>query len=142
MIWMGLSIELWLFIMMVVLCTVLNILWSGKVGKLKSKLTEYDSLKRKFNMSKPAMSYDECKEIIDICTSEAIMELELRYEINDVKYIKNIEEDTIAITKEIMMSVSMNVFLQMECYISKSHIIKYISRNVKLSLMAYMDRKK
>lgn len=142
MIWMGMSVEQWFILILLIALAVTVVVTSIKVKNYKTIISNLNTGYLKFKMSKPDMTYIECKEIVDTCVSDAIIDLEMRYEINDVKYIKNIEKDTISTTNEILASISENVLTQMECYITKKHIIRYISRNVKLSLMDYIDRKK
>lgn len=142
MIWMGMSVEQWFILFLLISFAVTVVFTSIRIKSLKTTVGSLNTSHLNFKMSKPAMTYEQCKEILDTCISDAIIDLEMRYEINEVKYIKNMEKDTISATNDILSSISPNVLTQMECYITKSHIIRYISRNVKLSLMDYMDRKK
>lgn len=89
-------------------------------------------------MVKPPMEYEMCKDILDTCISNVINDLQLRYTVNNVKYIKNMDKETKESTLEVMKLVSDNVIEQMQCYVTKTYIIQYVSRNIRGFLMAYL----
>ena len=112
-----------------------------RTSKLKKKIKSLQIKNKDFLMTKPPMTYDECKDIVDTCVGNVLMDLELRYKLNDVVYIKNMDKETTTATLDVMDLVSENVIEQMQCYVSRTYIIQYISRNVRNFLIAYLKEK-
>ncbi len=88
-------------------------------------------------MFKPEMSYTELLDIVETAIADVIMDMDLRFTLNEVKYIKNIPDETVDGTAQVMSLVSENVIEQLKCYVTEKFIIQYISRNIRGFLLEY-----
>lgn len=136
-----LTIEQWLLLITFLLAAIYISVTSIKMSGFKKKIKFLNIKKMDFLMTKPPMTYDECKDILDTCIGNVLSDLELRYTLNDVKYIRNIEKETTENSIEVLKLVSENVLEQMQCYVTRTYINQYISRNMRGFLIAYLKEK-
>lgn len=139
--WDQLSIEQWLILVTILMAVIYISATSIKMSGYKKKIKSLNVEKKDFLMTKPPMTYEECKDILDTCIGNVLTDLELRYMLNDVKYIRNIEKETAENSKEVLKLVSENVLEQMQCYVSRTYISQYISRNMRAFLISYLKEK-
>lgn len=137
----GMTIEHWLLLITLLMAATCIYFLSNKISNLKKTVKSIDLKNKEFLMVKPPMSFDECKEIFDTCISNVILDIELRFELNDITYIKKIDIETSIATKEVMSLVSESVVTQMKCYVSDKYIIQYVSRNIRAFMISYLEQK-
>lgn len=125
------------FIIVGVLTTIIFI----NYRKLKEKNKKITKQQNDFIMSKPPLTYEECKEILDIAIADVINDLNFRLEINEVKYIKDMKKDVSESTNEVFSLISKNVIEQFKCYVTEKYIMQYTSRNIRFFLIDYLKEK-
>ncbi len=135
------TIEQWLLLATLIMAAIYVSYSIIKISNLKKEVASRMKKNVDFLMTKPPMDYEECKDVIDTCISNVIFDLELRYELNDVRYIKKVDEEVKEATRDVMKLISANVMEQMQCYVTDSYIIQYISRNIRNFIIAYLKEK-
>lgn len=86
-------------------------------------------------------TFEECKEILDTLIADVLVDLELRYKLNDVKIVKNVQKDVVMCSKEVFDLLSPNIYNQLQYHVTEKYIMQYVSRNVKGFILAYMKEK-
>lgn len=134
------STEVFLFVTLIIAAILAIILLESR-RRYRQELKEVDRKNYEFVMMRPPLSYDECKEILDIVIADVIIDLNFRFEINEVKYFKDMKKEVGDATKEIFTLVGDNVIEQMKCYVTERYILQYVSRNVRSFLTNYLKEK-
>lgn len=86
-------------------------------------------------------TFDECKEILDTLIADVLVDLELRYKLNEVKIVKNVQKDVTMCSKEVFNLLSPNIYNQLQYHVTERYIMQYVSRNIKSFILAYMKEK-
>ena len=107
----------------------------------KKKIKSITTNNEEHLLKRPGLTYDEAKEILDTVVSDVLIDLNLRLEVNEVKYIKNVEKETVMATTEVLDLVSDNIIAQLKCYVDERFIVQYIARNVRGFLIGYLKEK-
>lgn len=88
------------------------------------------------------IGYSEALDILDTAIAHVISDMQLVYDIKEIKYIKNVDEDIKEATLKVMNLVSPSILQTLELYMTREYTVTYTSRNVRAFVIAYLDQKK
>lgn len=110
-----------------------------KLKNKKMRMQEQDNLHPEL-IATP-YTFEECKDVLDTVIADVVVDLELRYTINEVKIVRNVQQDVVACSKEVFSLLSPNIYNQLQYHVTEKYIMQYVSRNVKSFILGYMKQK-